>query len=138
MLPFPFPWLCLCVFQKFSDDIAIKKSSQDLTNINSPFATAGTNMIITHMQGWAGRASKFRRRPEDFGLDARPDAQRKRWGDVLRPPPKIFVGRAPTYARRPESLDGGPSSTSRENVPRRPERICPDVQRKCVPTSREN
>ena len=80
-------------------------------------------MINTHMQRWAGRASESLRRPEDFGFDARPDAQRTRWGDAPRPPPKIFVGRAATYARRPESLDGGPPSTSRENVPRRPERI---------------
>ena len=82
------------------------------------------------MQRCAGRASEFPRRAEDFGLDARLDAQRKRWGDAPRPPPKISVGRAPTYARRPEKFPGAP--------PRRPDEMCPDLQTKCVPTSSEN
>ena len=84
---------------------------------------SGTNMIIMHMQRWAGSASEFPRRPEGF------------W-------PR-------RTARRPAKEMGRRPSTSAENFRRTCPDICPtsrelgwgtppDVQRKCAPTSNEN
>ena len=112
-----------CIFQKFSDDIEIKKSSHYLTNIISPFAAVG-NKYDQHAHAKMG-GTRFRIPPTSRGF---------------------WLRRA---ARRPANKMGRRPSTSAENFRRTRRDICPtsrelgwgtnpDVQRKCAPTSREN
>ena len=139
MLPFPFPWLRFGIFQEFSDDVEIKKSSQHLTNINCPFATVGNK--YDHYAHAKMGGTRFRI----------PSTSKRFLASTHGPTPSEKDGETPLDLRRKFSSDaprhmpdvqrawmGDPLPTSRENVPRRPKRMCSDVQRKCGPTSKEN
>ena len=131
MLPFPFPWLRFCIFQEFSDDTEIKKSSPYPTNINCPFATVGNKYDHYAHAKMGGKRFRIPSTSRGFLASTHGPTPSERDGETSLDLRRKFSSDVPRHMPDVQGAWMG-------DPPRRPEKMCPDVQRECAPTSREN
>ena len=131
MLPFPFPWLRFGIFQEFSDDVEIKKSSQHLTNINCPFATVGNKYDHYAHAKMGGTRFRITSTSKRFLASTHGPTPSEKDGETSFDLRRKFSSDVPRHMRDVQRAWMG-------DPPRRPEKMCPDVQREWAPTSREN
>ena len=102
-------------------------------------------MITMHMQRWAAHASELPRRPKSFWPRRTARRPAKKMGRRPSTSAENFRRTCPDICATSRELEWGTlpdvqrkcAPTSRENVPRRPEKMCPDVQRESTNVSRK-